>query len=183
MCRIALNFAPRDGKGCRDRHCIAACVFEQRSSTGCRSKVERLITFSTSLVAVWYSSDSQVAVLGAIAAARSPSRLPPVRRSFQQRDLPFRERPDLLPVSGNNAEQRSSLRSGTNKAVRTPPCSTSARPSWSIEGCRPRHRRYGQRARHASSRSAALPGLGPRTAVAQALGNPAESAATATASK
>ena len=27
-------------------------------STGCRSNVERLMTFSTSLVAVWYSSDS-----------------------------------------------------------------------------------------------------------------------------
>ena len=27
-------------------------------NTGCRSKVERLMTFSTSLVAVWYSSDS-----------------------------------------------------------------------------------------------------------------------------
>ena len=35
-----------------------AAVSHSVSSTGCRSKVERLMTFSTSLVAVWYSSDS-----------------------------------------------------------------------------------------------------------------------------
>ena len=36
------------------------------SSTGCRSKVERLMTLSTSLVAVWYSSDS-CKIAGALA--------------------------------------------------------------------------------------------------------------------
>jgi len=45
------------------------------SSTGCRSKVERLITWSTSLVAVWYSSDSfktsAVATSRASASSRS----------------------------------------------------------------------------------------------------------------
>ena len=35
-----------------------AAVFTTVSSTGCKSNVERLMTFSTSLVAVWYSSDS-----------------------------------------------------------------------------------------------------------------------------
>ena len=35
-----------------------AAVSTTVSSTGCRSEVERLMTLSTSLVAVWYSSDS-----------------------------------------------------------------------------------------------------------------------------
>ena len=35
-----------------------AAVSQTVSSTGCRSKVERLMTLSTSLVAVWYSNDS-----------------------------------------------------------------------------------------------------------------------------
>ena len=35
-----------------------AAVWTTVSKTGCKSKVERLMTFSTSLVAVWYSSDS-----------------------------------------------------------------------------------------------------------------------------
>ena len=53
------------GRYSPSRRKIAACSASQSlaavsatvSSTGCRSKVERLMTFSTSLVAVWYSSD------------------------------------------------------------------------------------------------------------------------------
>ena len=64
-----------------------AAVSHSVSSTGCRSKVERLMTFSTSLVAVWYSSEflQDRACARAIrrAAAHSPSRSPPARRSFR----------------------------------------------------------------------------------------------------
>ena len=50
---------PRDGRSQPDRRRKAdAAVSTSVSSTGCKSKVERLMTFSTSLVAVWYSSDS-----------------------------------------------------------------------------------------------------------------------------
>ena len=49
-CRVAIP--PRSAP--QSRPAISHSV----SSTGCRSKVERLMTLSTSLVAVWYSSDS-----------------------------------------------------------------------------------------------------------------------------
>ena len=54
--RTISSFAAEDRGliGTQSRAAVSATIV----STGCRSKVERLMTFSTSLVAVWYSSDS-----------------------------------------------------------------------------------------------------------------------------
>ena len=86
---------PRSGLDHRIQH---------RLQIECRS----LITFSTSLVAVWYretAEDRRSAYVARSAAAHSPSRSPPARRSFQQRDFLVRERPDLQSGGADDAEQ------------------------------------------------------------------------------
>src|ERR1041385_1748913 len=80
------------------------------SSTGCKSNVEALITFSTSLIAVWYSSDSSRSlVLPQFAEQpRVFHRDDRLRREIlQQGDLLIGEEPDLLAVDRECAEQRS----------------------------------------------------------------------------
>jgi hypothetical protein len=51
---FALAYRDRSEIGAASRAAVSTTV----SSTGCTSAVERLMTLSTSLVAVWYSSDS-----------------------------------------------------------------------------------------------------------------------------
>src|SRR5580704_4454652 len=65
-----------------------AAVSQRVSSTGCRSKVERLMTLSTSLVAVWYSSDSS--------RSRVRWRNSPSSRAFS-REHPLGSFDDALP--------------------------------------------------------------------------------------
>ena len=56
-CRDAIS-SPRGGDNRHRRLAQPTRLRPRVSSTGRRSKVERLMTLSTSLVAVWYSSDS-----------------------------------------------------------------------------------------------------------------------------
>ena len=58
LAATAIHVAVASGDAARSAPHSRAAVSTSVSSTGCRSKVERLMTLSTSLVAVWYSSDS-----------------------------------------------------------------------------------------------------------------------------
>jgi hypothetical protein len=106
-----------------------AAVSINVSSTGWRSKVERLMTLSTSLVAVWYSSDSSSS---RVRACNSPSSRAfsiamtawsaKVRTSSICRSVygstRFRER----VIAPSTAPSRSS---GTPRAVRRPAATVS----------------------------------------------------------
>ena len=102
-----------------------AAVSTTTSNTGSRSKLERLMTFSTSLVAVWYSSDSSRSrCAGAIAQQpRVLHRDHRLRGEVLQQARSAYRRTGALPADRRDepTEQRSSLRSGTRKTVRTPP--------------------------------------------------------------
>src|SRR6516165_2718604 len=138
-----------------------AAVVTSVSSTGWRSKVERLMTWSTSLVAVWYSSDSSRSLVR--------SRNSPSSRAFSIAitacAAKFCNNAICLSEKGRtscryiemNPSSVSSLRKATQIAVRPPPNSEVARipglgsiavmsamctidsPETSFEiGCRPR---------------------------------------------
>ena len=82
------------------------------SSTACRSKVERLITLSTSAVAVCCCSRSSCAQLVEQAGVLDGDHglAGEVR---DQLDLLVGERPDLLAIDGDGADQLLSLSIGT----------------------------------------------------------------------
>ena len=68
------------------------------------------MTFSTSLVAVWYSSNSCRSVVRCAQLVEQPRILHRDHRlrgeAFHQRDLPVGERPHFLPIHGNQPEHR-----------------------------------------------------------------------------
>src|SRR6516165_7277107 len=78
------------------------------SSTGCTSAGERLMTLSTSLVAVWYSSDSSWSRVRACNFTEQPRILDrddrPVGKGAHQFDLPLGARLDPLPREIDRAE-------------------------------------------------------------------------------
>src|SRR6516164_1990547 len=89
------------------RHSRAA-VWTTVSSTGCTSAVERLMTLSTSLVAVWYSSDSARSRVRGLQFGEQPrilhrdDRL--VGKGAHQFDLPLGERLHSIPREINRPE-------------------------------------------------------------------------------
>ena len=89
------------------------------------------MTLSTSLVAVWYSSDSWRSPVRCAQFAEQPRVLHRDDRLggevLQQRDLLVGERPHLLAVDCDDAEQRIILAQGHASMVRAPPRSTIAR--------------------------------------------------------
>src|SRR5262245_12663267 len=72
------------------------------SSTACRSKVERLMTLSTSAVAVCCCSDSRSSLSSRVFSMAMTACAGEV---FDKLDLLVRERPDFLPIDGNCADQ------------------------------------------------------------------------------
>ena len=120
------------------------------SSTGCTSAVERLMTLSTSLVAVWYSSDSS---RSRVRACNSPSsrafsiamtawsakvRTSSICRSVNG-STRFRER----VIAPSTAPSRSS---GTPSTVRRPEAAASGSAIVRDQREYPRHARPGLRA-------------------------------------
>ena len=86
-------------------------------STGCRSNVERLITFSTSAVAVCCCSDSRSSFSSRVFSIAMTAC---AAKFCEQLDLFVGERTDLLPVDGDGADQVALLEHGDAASVRAP---------------------------------------------------------------
>ena len=93
------------------------------SSTTCRSKVEWLMTLSTSAVAVCCCSDSRNSLSSRVFSMAMTAW---AAKFCHQRDLLIGERTHLLAVHGERTDQFVSLSIGTTNTVRASPSSTAA---------------------------------------------------------
>ena len=114
---IALADASQPLVGAHNRAAVSITV----SSTGCKSKVERLMTLQHSLVAVWYSSDSS----GRASIAQLAEQPRVLHRDhrlsrevLQQRDLLVGERPHLLPVERRSCRATAILAQRDDRLMR-----------------------------------------------------------------